>query len=178
MKKLFASVAVVALFATAGSAYAVSPDSFSQGVDVSGFVPTGCTANGAVEDAFELADFVDANFQHQGTPYGAFTVANVTCDTKAKVSIETQNGGLWQSGACGASSSANCIKYEATANWHGQTTPPLITDGTAGASQIASTASDAGNGDLTMTLTTVATNQNVNAGTFSDVITVALTPQN
>lgn len=174
MKKLLTSVALAALVAGSGSAFAASGDSL-----LKYRMPFSCTVNGAsnpFEGTFNLSDVNILNPDNSvkaGVDLGSVipgTVSVGCTGSGAILSAKTANGGITYNGQ--ATPNIQRISYQATIHWDGKTIV-LDANGNPGA-MVASTPTETPKPSLPLTGSAVTTGDSIPliAGWYADVLTI------
>jgi len=174
MKKLLTSVALVALVAGSGSAFAASGDSL-----LKYRMPFSCTVNGAsnpFEGTFNLSDVNILNPDNSvkaGVDLGSVIPGNVSVGCTgagAVLSAKTANGGITYNGQ--ATPNIQRISYRASINWDGKHIT-LEANGNPNTS-VASDATDMPKPSLPLTGNAVTMGDSIPliAGWYADVLTI------
>jgi hypothetical protein len=172
--------AVVILATTAAAGQALS-QAAQQQIQITATVNKACTINGASTGTLDTATIpIDAS---GNVVTGAITpasapYANVICNSPSTIQLKSQNGGV-KNTASPPSGYTNIIDYQATTTWNSATatidtsTIPTATGTESGTAQPVS----AGSGSLQVTVSPKANTSALVGGTYSDLLTVLLTPQ-
>lgn len=168
MKKLLAGAAFAAMMVAAGGAYAA--DSI---VGVTASSSSACSVSGAANAV--LGDIAPGGTVNTGVK--SLTFGTAGCNAPAKVSVVSANGGLAKAGSgCTGSASVDCIVYTLAASWNGAA-PGMTTAGIAAATTGEVNSTSYGSSPITATLTPVNSGNVVNAGSYSETLTLTVLPQ-
>lgn len=175
---LKATVGILALAATTGPAYSQAAQ---QQIQITATVNKACTINGASTGTLDTAtipidasgDVVTGPITPDNAPY-----ANVICNAPSTIQLTSQNGGV-NNPASPPSGYTNIINYQASATWNSVTatidtaTIPTASGTESGTAQPVS----AGSGSLQVTINPEANSSALVGGTYTDLLTILLTPQ-
>jgi hypothetical protein len=175
MKKLL--IGAAALAAVAG--YGLAANAADQVINLSGTVSSFCTINGSATPADITPSFptvTDGN-----VPNGVSTdisIGQVVCNTASLVKLTSLNGAAITSPFVAAPSGfQNYVNYTASVSSPAPVTLNAnSTSGTAATLFQQNTSGGASVGNVDVTLTAVGTSAPLVAGTYSDVLTISITP--
>jgi hypothetical protein len=171
-------VIAVGVMAAASPAFSQAAQ---QQIQITATVNKACTINGASTGTLDTATIpIDAS---SNVVTGAITpanapYANVICNAPSTIQLKSQNGGM-KNTATPPSGYTNIIDYQASAIWNSVTatidtsTIPTANGTESGTAQPVS----AGSGSLQVTINPAANSSPLVGGTYSDLLTVLLTPQ-
>jgi hypothetical protein len=173
------ALAIAALVAMPSAALAQSA---SQQINLNAFVDSYCTIDGSASSSSRTATVATANGQVAPGPLSlSGSSGTVVCSTNAKIQLTTANGGLKNAATPPDESHVNRIHYVASAGYNGMTETLTTSDATPANFTTTGTTTTAGarsNAPLTVGVTSVATTPGkaLVSGSYTDVITVTLTP--
>ena len=184
MHKVLLAAATLAAMAGAAGGTAAAQGVATQSVHMSAYVGHYCVIDGAGSSASRTATVTTANGK-VATPgplaLSPATVSKVTCTSNARIQLTTARGGLTNGSAPKDASYTNKIHYTAKATYNGATETLTTSDGTAAGFTTAGTTTAGGaraNADLDISLDVLATPDGkfLAGGTYTDTITLTLTP--
>jgi hypothetical protein len=157
----------------------VTTKASSQTFTVTGTVAKTCTIGGVANPAADTATIpITATGSVNTTPINR-SYLNAQCNTPSNLQLTSQNGAVKTSGTVAGLSSL--IDYSATALFSGASaslntaTVPTAAGPESGAA--ASTAGNTPSGTLSVTITPQANTQRLIAGSYSDTLSISITPQ-
>jgi hypothetical protein len=163
------------------SATAANAQTATQDITIDATVATTCTINNV---ATGTTDTATININADGSVNtGAVTptsspYANVACNAPSDLQVTSQNGGL--TGPAAVVGFDNVINYSATATWN--SVPASVntaTNAASGAPEAGTVApvGTAHTGNLSVSITPAANSNPLVIGSYSDTLTVTVTPQ-
>lgn len=151
----------------------------TRGFTVTGTVAKSCTIGGAAKGT-DTATIPITAAGNVNTAVINKSYSNVACNTPSNVQLTTQNGAVTNP-AAGSAAFSNLIDYSAAAVFSGANAPLNTATNPAAAGPESGTAvSTTGtqpNGTMTVTITPQANIKPLVAGTYSDTLTITITPQ-
>lgn len=153
---------------------------FSRAFTVTGTVAKVCTIGGVAQPAPDSATIPVSTAGAVNTAVINRTYANVACNTPSNVQITSQNGAVRNTAAAPAGFT-NQINYSSTATFSGATATidtasnPAAAGSESGTAISTSGATPAGN--LSVAITPQANALRLMAGSYSDIMTITITPQ-
>jgi hypothetical protein len=152
-----------------------------QQIQITASVSKSCTINGTTSGTPDTAtirinasnNVVVGTITPPGSPY-----SNVICNAPATIQLSSQQGAAKNS-ATPPTGYANTIDYAATATWNGVTASidTATTPGATGTETGTAQPVLAGSGSLAVAINPEANTLPLEGGTYSDVLTISLTPQ-
>ncbi len=153
---------------------------FSRGFTVTGTVNKVCTIGGVARPTADSANIPVSVAGAVGTSVISRSYASVACNTPSNVQITSQNGAVRNSGTP-PSGFTNLINYSSSATFSGATaTLNTATTATATGAEAGAAVSTTGatpSGTMSVTITPQANALRLLAGSYSDVMTITITPQ-
>ncbi len=152
----------------------------SRGFTVTGTVAKSCTIGGVSNPTADTATIPVSAAGAVNTAVINKSYANVSCNTPSNVQLTSQNGAVKSSGAAG-NGFTNMIDYAASATFSGATatlntaTNPAATGSETGAA--VSTTGTQPAGTMSVAITPQANASKLLGGTYSDTLTITITPQ-
>jgi hypothetical protein len=121
-------------------------------------------------DAVTISNFAGADGKHPGAEI-QLVIPNALCNAPATITLASANNGLANASASDIDAWDRRVTYSAIANWNGLQSELNTQQGTVTA---ASATSSAELTDLTILINTMPTAKPLQAGTYSDTLTVTL----
>lgn len=137
-----------------------------------GVLTSGPGANGfqISGDAVTIGNFAGADGKHAGAEI-QLVIPNALCNAPATITLASANNGLANASASDISEWDRRVTYSAVANWNGLQYELDTQQGTATPAGVTGGAELT---DLTIQITTMPTAKPLQAGTYSDTLTVTL----
>jgi hypothetical protein len=178
MRKILMASAVLVVMAGTGETQGVATQNVNLTANVGGYCTVDGTATGTLRDAVvptSNGKVTGGNLTLSGAS------GKVICTTNAKIQLTTASGGLTNGSPPGDTNFTNKVHYTATASYNGTSDTLTTTDATTPGTTTTGSTTGGGaqtNQDLVLAVTVAPTpaGKFLVRGTYSDTLTVTLTP--